>query len=268
MQLAVECELDAVVRQSLAVQARGDAGLLEQLDRRLLEHAGADAAHHIGGGLRCSTITASMPALCESAPSSRPAGPAPTIATWVRSRIDSSGSRRRGRRMPGLGPPRGGTQPQATGGRHFKAIDAGSAEIPPSFRHPVLSGWGISPRRGYHLPVLVPPLSLSLSRPPSRCLGIPRRTLLRPPTAGNSRITLMSQRPHCTWAQAASAHRKWKGQLLDVDLPRLRSKLERRARAACPRCRLRSQSRLPLGASERSSVFFITAIPCSIIPAM
>ena len=49
VQLAVECELDAVVRQSLAVQALGDAGLLEQLDRRLLEHAGADAAHHIGG---------------------------------------------------------------------------------------------------------------------------------------------------------------------------------------------------------------------------
>jgi hypothetical protein len=49
VQLTVECELDAVVRQSLAVQALGNAGVFEQLDRRLLEHASADTAQHIGG---------------------------------------------------------------------------------------------------------------------------------------------------------------------------------------------------------------------------
>src|SRR4051794_1714267 len=43
MALAVEAQLDALVDEALAVQAIAEAGLREQLDRALLEHAGADA---------------------------------------------------------------------------------------------------------------------------------------------------------------------------------------------------------------------------------
>ena len=39
----VEAQLEAVVDQALAMQAVGQAGLVEQVDRALLEHAGAHA---------------------------------------------------------------------------------------------------------------------------------------------------------------------------------------------------------------------------------
>ena len=48
---AVESELDALVHEPFAVHARADAGPVEQVDRRLLEHAGADAAEHVGRAL-------------------------------------------------------------------------------------------------------------------------------------------------------------------------------------------------------------------------
>ena len=40
--LAVELEVDAAVDDALAVQPLADAGVAEQVDRALLEHAGAD----------------------------------------------------------------------------------------------------------------------------------------------------------------------------------------------------------------------------------
>ena len=43
MPAPVEAQLEAVVDEALAVQALGDAGLVEQVDGRLLEHAGAHA---------------------------------------------------------------------------------------------------------------------------------------------------------------------------------------------------------------------------------
>ena len=44
-------DLDAVVHQALAVHARADAGLVEQVHGALLDHAGADAAEHVLAGL-------------------------------------------------------------------------------------------------------------------------------------------------------------------------------------------------------------------------
>ena len=44
---AAEAELDAVVRQALGMHARAGAGGVEQVDRHLLEHAGADPAEHV-----------------------------------------------------------------------------------------------------------------------------------------------------------------------------------------------------------------------------
>ena len=46
---AVEAELDAAVRQALGVHPRAGAGGVEQVDRHLLEHAGADPAEHVVG---------------------------------------------------------------------------------------------------------------------------------------------------------------------------------------------------------------------------
>ncbi len=45
--LAVELQLDAVVHESLAPHALADACPVEQVDRALLEHAGADALLHV-----------------------------------------------------------------------------------------------------------------------------------------------------------------------------------------------------------------------------
>ena len=47
MALAAEAQLHAVVRQAFGVHARAHAELVEQVDRHLLEHAGADAAEHV-----------------------------------------------------------------------------------------------------------------------------------------------------------------------------------------------------------------------------
>ena len=43
MPAPVEAQLEAVVDEALAVQALGQAGLVEQVDRPLLEHSGAHA---------------------------------------------------------------------------------------------------------------------------------------------------------------------------------------------------------------------------------
>jgi hypothetical protein len=41
--LTGELEMDALVHDPLALQARADTGVAQQVDRPLLEHAGADA---------------------------------------------------------------------------------------------------------------------------------------------------------------------------------------------------------------------------------
>ena len=50
--VAVKGNVEAVVQQPLGVHARADAGLVEQVRRRLLEHAGADARKHVLAALR------------------------------------------------------------------------------------------------------------------------------------------------------------------------------------------------------------------------
>ena len=82
--LALPEHLEAVVDQAFPVHAVADADLVQQLGRHLFEHTGADAAEHVLAALALhSAITASIPALCSSCPSSRPDGPAPMMATWV-----------------------------------------------------------------------------------------------------------------------------------------------------------------------------------------
>ncbi len=49
VQLVVEGELGTAVAQSFALEAYADAGVLQQLHRRLLKHAGADARQHVVG---------------------------------------------------------------------------------------------------------------------------------------------------------------------------------------------------------------------------
>ena len=44
MALAAELEVDPVMDDALAVEPRPDAGVAQQLDRALFEHAGANAA--------------------------------------------------------------------------------------------------------------------------------------------------------------------------------------------------------------------------------
>jgi len=71
------------MRQALAAHARADLGLVEKVDRALFEHARPDARLDIGAALAFEMI-ASMPARCSKWPRSRPAGPAPIMATCVR----------------------------------------------------------------------------------------------------------------------------------------------------------------------------------------
>ena len=47
MPLSVEAQLHTIVRQPFGVHARAHAELVEQVDRHLFEHAGADAAEHV-----------------------------------------------------------------------------------------------------------------------------------------------------------------------------------------------------------------------------
>jgi len=47
MARAAEGKLEAVMDQPLAMQARGDADLVQEIDGALFEHAGANARQHI-----------------------------------------------------------------------------------------------------------------------------------------------------------------------------------------------------------------------------
>ena len=44
---AIDANLHAVMHQAFAVHARADAGLVQEIDGHLLDHAGADAAEHV-----------------------------------------------------------------------------------------------------------------------------------------------------------------------------------------------------------------------------
>ena len=85
MALAVELEIDPVVDDALAIHPLADAGVAQQLDGALLEHAGADAVLDVVAAAASST-TLSMPATSSSRASVSPAGPAPTMPTCVLTR--------------------------------------------------------------------------------------------------------------------------------------------------------------------------------------
>ncbi len=70
--------------QALAAHARGDAHLRKQLDRDLLEHAGANPAFHTLAAALFQDPGSRRRRRCSNCWSSSPAGPAPMIATWVR----------------------------------------------------------------------------------------------------------------------------------------------------------------------------------------
>ena len=48
---AFDADLRPVMHEALAVHAGADAGLVDQIDRDLLDHAGADAAQHVLAGV-------------------------------------------------------------------------------------------------------------------------------------------------------------------------------------------------------------------------
>ena len=78
--LAVELQLDAVVDEALALHALADAGRGEQVDRALLEHAGADALLDVLAAARLEHDRLDALRAAGGCASMRPAGPAPTIA--------------------------------------------------------------------------------------------------------------------------------------------------------------------------------------------
>ena len=90
---AVDADLNALVYQPVVVHARADAGFVKQVDGDLLDDAGADAAKHVFAGLPLHDDVVDAVACARSWPSSRPAGPAPMMATWVRMFCISTGRR-------------------------------------------------------------------------------------------------------------------------------------------------------------------------------
>jgi hypothetical protein len=75
-------QVDAVVLVALAVEPLAEPGRAQQVDSRLLEDAGADPRSDVLLRARLTTID-STPSAASRGDSSRPAGPAPTIATSV-----------------------------------------------------------------------------------------------------------------------------------------------------------------------------------------
>ena len=71
------------------MQARAGAGFVEHVHGALLEHAGADAPQHVLGRVPLDDHVVDAGAR-QQRPSSRPDGPAPMIATWVRMSVSSS----------------------------------------------------------------------------------------------------------------------------------------------------------------------------------
>ena len=100
----VEAQLDAVVHEPLALQAVADPGSREQIDRALLEHARADPLLDVLAAAGLDT-TDSIPSRCSRWASTSPAGPAPTMPTWVRSSRDNAVT------LPAVHGPRRGRRP-------------------------------------------------------------------------------------------------------------------------------------------------------------
>ena len=88
-ELAVEPQVDAVVDESFAVEALREAVLAEEVDDALLEDAGAQAALDIfpRATLQNDGVDSRRVQRC---PNTRPAGPAPTIATCVRDAVTAT----------------------------------------------------------------------------------------------------------------------------------------------------------------------------------
>ena len=84
--LAGEAQLDAVVHQALAVQALAEPDGAQQVDRALFQHAGADARARRSRG-SASPRTRVDARRAQQGASSSPAGPAPMIATCVRTLV-------------------------------------------------------------------------------------------------------------------------------------------------------------------------------------
>ena len=66
-----------------AVHARAEPDLAQQRDGPDFQYAGANAREHVNAALPSGT-TLSMPLRWRICDSSKPAGPPPMIATWVR----------------------------------------------------------------------------------------------------------------------------------------------------------------------------------------
>ena len=49
VKLAADQQFDALVLQAFGMHAGADSGLVQQIDRHLFEHAGADASQHVFG---------------------------------------------------------------------------------------------------------------------------------------------------------------------------------------------------------------------------
>ena len=139
----VEAQLEAVVDEALAVQALGDAGLVEQVDRR--------PARARPARTRASTYSRAarleddrLDALRGASrwASSSPAGPAPTIPTWV------SITRRRRPRRARAGRRRRRCWPPAPRRRSRRAAGPRRSR-PPSARCAARRGraWRSPPRR-------------------------------------------------------------------------------------------------------------------------
>jgi hypothetical protein len=61
MAFAVDADVHAVMRESIRVHARADAGLVEQIHRNLFDDAGANATEHVIGGLPFQDYVADAP---------------------------------------------------------------------------------------------------------------------------------------------------------------------------------------------------------------
>ena len=81
---AVEAQLDAVVDQALALQPLADARPRSSRSTVPCSSTPARTRCSTYSRLRASSTTDSMPARCSRCESSSPAGPAPTMPTWVR----------------------------------------------------------------------------------------------------------------------------------------------------------------------------------------
>jgi Holliday junction DNA helicase RuvA len=83
--LAAEAQLEAVVRQAFGVHARAPTpASSQQVDRHLLQHAGADAAEHVVGAALLDDDVVDAGLVQQGAEQQARAGPAPMMATWVR----------------------------------------------------------------------------------------------------------------------------------------------------------------------------------------